>query len=160
MADSVEIEPTQPFGLTGFRDQRLATRPTVRSFGGERQSRTGSGFHLYGLAYRCIARRSPGGAGGSRTHKQPFLRRPDIPFSTAPAFGAGRGIRTPTPKHLFLRQACLPFHHTRTQTIKNPRWLARARRTKLNFAQAHPTPEDDRRELSNNVLMIFILYQN
>jgi hypothetical protein len=38
--------------------------------------------------------------------------------------------------------------------------LARARRTKLNFAQAHPTPEDDRRELSNNVLMIFILYQN
>jgi hypothetical protein len=37
--------------------------------------------------------------------------------------------------------------------------LARARRTKLNFAQAHPTPEDDRRELSNNVLMIFILQQ-
>ena len=159
MADSAGIEPTQPFGLTGFRDQRLTTRPTVRDPGGERQSRTGSGFHLYDLVNRCIARHSHGGAGGSRTHKQPFLRRPDIPFSTAPAFGAGRGIRTPTPKHLFLRQACLPFHHTRTQTIKNPRWLARARRTKLNFAQAHPTPEDDRRELSNNVLMIFILQQ-
>ena len=55
MADSAGIEPTQPFGLTGFRDQRLTTRPTVRDIGGERQSRTGSGFHLYGLANRCIA---------------------------------------------------------------------------------------------------------
>lgn len=29
MAEGVGIEPTQPFGFTGFQDQRLAARPTL-----------------------------------------------------------------------------------------------------------------------------------